>query len=143
MTFRFRLDPVLEQRRRIERERAGVRERAFAAQVVAERARDEILARRDATREQVVREHAEMDVRKLRALHAYLDYLDCAARAAQRRVDACAEETERARVALAGAARDRQVLQTLKDRRREAHLFAAALADQRELDDQNARMINA
>jgi flagellar export protein FliJ len=38
------------------------------------------------------------------------------------------------------AARDRKVLETLKDRRREAYQLEAAQAEQRELDDQNARL---
>ena len=43
---------------------------------------------------------------------------------------------------LVEAARDRKVLETLKERRREAFQLDAALADQRELDDQNARLFD-
>lgn len=142
MKFRFRLDPVLGHRERIERERAGLHARALADQLAAERTRDEMIERRDAMREQVVREHAEMDVQRLRAMYAHLDYLDRTIVAVQQRVDACADETERARIALVGAAKDRKVLETLKDRRREAFVLEAAHADQRELDDQNARLFD-
>lgn len=142
MKFHFRLDPVLGHRERIERERAGIHARAFADQLEAERARDELIDRRDATRAQVVREHAEMDVQRLRAMYVHLDYLDRSIVAAQQRVDACADETERARIALVDAAKDRKVLETLKDRRREAFVREAGLADAREVDDQNARLFD-
>ena len=139
MRFRFRLDPVLEHRERIEKERAGDHARAHADLLAAERARDEMIARRDAMREAVVREHAAMDVQRLRATYAHLDYLDRAIAASQQRVDACADEAERARLRLVDAAKDRKVLETLKDQRHTTFQLEAALADQRELDDQNAR----
>jgi flagellar FliJ protein len=142
MRFRFRLDPVLGHRERVERERAGEHARAVADQLAAERSRDEMIQRRDAMREQVVREHAAMDVQRLRAIYAHLDYLDRAIVAAQQRVDACADETERARTRLVDAAKDRKVLETLKDRRRASFDLDAAHADQRELDDQNARLFD-
>ena len=142
MTFRFRLDPVLGHREQVERERAELHARAFADQAAAERTRDDLLDRRHAMRAQLVREHGEMGVQRLRAMYAHLDYLDRGIVAAQQRVDACADETERARVALVAAARDRQVLETLKERRREAHALDAGLADQREVDDQNARLFD-
>lgn len=142
MKFRFRLDPVLGHRERLERERAGVHGRALADQLAAKLMRDEMIERRDAMREQLVREHAEMDVQRLRSMYAHLDYLDRTIVAVQQRVDACADETERARIALVGAAKDRKMLEALKDRRREAFALEAAHAEQRELDDQNARLFD-
>jgi flagellar protein FliJ len=138
--FRFRLEPVLDHRERIERERAAEHARKLAEQLEAQRVLDELIARRDATRAKLTREHTTIDATMLRAAYAHLEYLDRAIIATQRRVDACADETERARLDLVGAAKDRKVLETLKDRRREAFELDAALADQREMDDLNARL---
>jgi flagellar protein FliJ len=139
MRFAFRLDPVLEQRERVERERAADHARALADQLSAQRMHDEILEKRDMLRQRLVREHAHFDAETLRATYTHLDYLDRALVASQQRVDACIAHTERARVRLVEAAKERKVLETLKERRREAFRLDAALADQRELDDQNAR----
>jgi flagellar FliJ protein len=138
-TFRFRLDPVLDHRSRIERERAGEHARALADQLGAERLRDALIAKRETLRERLVREHASFDVDTLRATYTHLDYLDRALVPAHQRVAQCTAATERARLRLLDAAKDRKVLETLKERRREAFELDAAQADQRELDDQNAR----
>jgi flagellar export protein FliJ len=139
MPFRFRLDPVLGHRERLERERAGDHARMLAIQLAAEQARDELIARRDGARDRLVREHARLDVIELRATYVHLDYLDRAIVGAHQRVAAAAIDTEQARQRLVGAARDRQVLATLKDRRREAFDLEASRVEQRELDDLNAR----
>ncbi|MDB5071188.1 MAG: hypothetical protein JWM87_2299 [Candidatus Eremiobacteraeota bacterium] len=138
--FSFRLDPVLGHRERIERERAADHARALADQLSAQRMHDEIVEKRDVLRQRLVSEHAHFDAETLRATYTHLDYLDRALVASQQRVDARIAQTERARLQLVGAAKDRKVLETLKDRRREAYQLDAALADQRELDDQNARL---
>jgi flagellar protein FliJ len=137
--FRFRLDPVLGHRERIEQERAGEHARALADQLAAQRVFDDLATKRDELRARLVREHARFDAESLRSTYLHLDYLDRALVAARQRVDACIAETERARRRLIEAAKDRKVLETLKERRREAFQLDAALADQRELDDQNAR----
>ncbi len=138
--FRFRLEPVLDHRERIERERAGEHARKLAEQLEAQRVLEDLIARRDATRSKLTREHTTIDATMLRAAYTHLEYLDRAIVATEQRVDACADETERARLDLVGAAKDRKVLETLKDRRREAFELDAALADQREMDDLNARL---
>jgi flagellar FliJ protein len=140
--FRFRLDPVLGQRERVEQERAGDHARALAQQLAAQRMYDDVVERRDGLRMRLMREHAHFDAETLRSSYTHLDYLDRAILAAAQRVDACMAETELARVRLVEAARDRKVLETLKERRREAFQLDAALADQRELDDQNARLFD-
>jgi flagellar export protein FliJ len=137
--FRFRLDPVLAQRQRVERERASEHARLLAAQLAAQAAHDDLLTRRETTRA-MVSGRAALDADTLRVTYAHLGYLDRAIRAAEQRVDACAAETARSQARLIVAARDRKVLETLKDRRREAYLLETALAEQRELDDQNARL---
>jgi flagellar export protein FliJ len=137
--FTFRLDPVLEHRERVERERAADHARALADQLAAQRLLDELAEKRDELRARLVSEHAQFDVETLRSTYTHLDYLDRAIVASQQRVDACAAQTERARQRLVDAAKDRKVLETLKEQRREAFQLDVALADQRETDDQNAR----
>jgi flagellar FliJ protein len=140
--FRFRLDPVLMHRERVEHQKAAEHGRALADQLAAEQMRDRLLSNRDELRERLVREHAAFDAETLRATYTHLDYLDRAIVAAGQRVDACAAVTERARARLVDAAKDRKVLDTLKERRREAFDLESSLADQRELDDQNARLFD-
>ena len=140
MKFRFRLDPVLTQRERVEAERAADHGRALTELLAAERMRDHLLTNRDELRERLVREHADFDAETLRSTYTHLDYLDRAIVTAGVRVAACAAETERARARLVDAAKDRKVLDTLKERRRETFDLESALAEQRELDDQNARV---
>jgi len=137
--FRFRLDPVLDQRGRVERERAADHARALHEQLAAQKLLDDLLGKREELRTRLVREHASFDIDTLRATYTHLDYLDRALVPARQRVDACIAATERARQRLVEAAKDRKVLETLKERRREAFDLDVALADQRELDDQNAR----
>ncbi|HEY0395505.1 MAG TPA: flagellar export protein FliJ [Candidatus Elarobacter sp.] len=139
MKFTFRLDPVLGHRERVERERAADHARALADQLAAQRVLEDLATKRDALRARLMSEHARFDAERLRSTYTHLDYLDRAMVAAQQRVDACVAETERARQRLVDAAKDRKVLETLKEQRREAFQLDAALADQRELDDQNAR----
>lgn len=137
--FRFTLTPVLELRERVERERAADHAMALAEQLTAERRRDELCERRDALRDDLVREHGGLDVTTLRATYAHLDYLDRGIIEADAEIVTRRAATEGARLALVAAAKDRKVLETLRDRRREAHDAEVALADQRDLDDLNAR----
>jgi flagellar export protein FliJ len=138
--FRFRLDPVLDHRARTERERAAEHARKVADLRDAERMRDDLVCRRDTLRRDISERHNELGLDRLRATYAHLDYLDRALRAADERVVACAAETARSQARLVEAARERQVLETLKDRRREAFELEAALVQQREVDDLNARL---
>ncbi len=138
--FAFRLDPVLGHRERVEQEKAGEHAQALSDQRAAERRRDDFISRRDAMRAQLSRDHAALDGETLRATYVHLDYLDRTIAAAQQRVEACVAEAERARLRLVDAAKDRKVLETLKQRRREAFELDASIADQRELDDLNARL---
>ncbi|HTW82551.1 MAG TPA: flagellar export protein FliJ [Candidatus Sulfotelmatobacter sp.] len=140
MRFRFRLDPVLQHRERVERERAGDHARMLAAQLAAEAARDDLIGRRDGARDRLIREHATLDVVELRATYVHLDYLDRAIVGAQQKVATAKVDTEQARLKLVDAARDRQVLDTLKERRREAFALEENRVEQRELDDLNARL---
>lgn len=137
--FRFRLDPVLGVRERAERERAGEHARKLAAQLQEEQRRDDLITRRDALRDQLMRDHNRWDADTLRMTYAHLAYLDRVIVEAYDRVAAAALETDAARERLVAAAKERKVLETLKERRKEAFMLEAALVEQRELDDQNAR----
>jgi flagellar FliJ protein len=137
--FHFRLDPVLEQRERVEEQRKRLfseKERAFAAAIVE---RDRLHAEREGYRTALRRDHAAFDVDRLRATYAYLDALDRRIGEQVRRCEAARAEVDTARAALIAASRDRKVLETLKQQRRDAHAAQAAQAEQREFDDQNAR----
>jgi flagellar export protein FliJ len=138
--FAFNLEPALGHRERLERERAGDHARALADRLAAQRALDDILEKRNALRGRLLEEHARFDAETLRSTYTHLDYLDRAIIPARQRLEACTAHAERARARLVDAAKDRKVLETLKERRREAFQLDAALADQRELDDQNARL---
>jgi flagellar export protein FliJ len=137
--FRFRLQPVLEARERIQDERRrelALKQRDFVeAQGVLTGLNDD----RDARRAALTRDHRSFDVDALRATYAHLAYLDRAIEDQAVRVAACNDEVERAQAALLAANTDRKVLETLRTRRLEAFKADAALADQREVDDQNAR----
>ncbi len=133
---------MLGHRERIEQERAGEHARALSEQLLAQRLLDDLLEKRDALRERLVREHVHFDAETLRSSYTHLDYLDRAIVAARQRVDACIAETNRARVRLVEAAKERKVLETLKQRRHDAFKLDVALADQRDLDDQNARLFD-
>ncbi|GAC1404094.1 MAG: hypothetical protein NVSMB64_06800 [Candidatus Velthaea sp.] len=139
MKFKFRLDPVLDLRERVENEK----QRVFALKqrdlMEAEAVRDAFDASRDAQRSLLRNGHKLLDVDTLRATYAHLEYLDRAIEAQDERIAACAAEVQRALAALTDASKDRKVLETLKVRRREAFDATVAQADQRESDDQNAR----
>jgi flagellar export protein FliJ len=137
--FRFRLEPVLDHRERIESEKQRVFATKLRDLVEAEAERDRTIVQRDEQREILRRDHRSLDVETLRATYVHLAYLDRAILSHQERVDACRAEADRAHAALIGAAKDRKVLETLKVHRREAHDAQAALVEQRELDDANAR----
>jgi flagellar FliJ protein len=139
-TFRFRLDPVLGHRERAEHEAAGVHAKMLADQLIAERLRDELANRRDRMRDELIARHAAFDGDHLRATYAHLGCLDRAIRASEERVGACVAETARAHAKLVEAARERKVLETLKARRRETYQLERSQAEQRELDDLNARL---
>lgn len=139
MTFRFRLDPVLAHRRRQEDERQREYSLAERALREAEHARAALIEAREAGRERLQRDHGSLDVDELRASYAHLAYLDRAIEAAHEQVTIAAQQADRARAALLVATKEKKVLEALKTRRRAAFDTEAALAAQRELDDQNAR----
>lgn len=137
--FRFQLDPVLGHRERIESERQRECAAAQRAVAEAEAMRDGLAADRDAYRETLRRDHRSFDAELLRATYAHLAYLDRAIEDAEAQVAACRAEAQRRLAVLIAAAKDKKVLETLKIRRREAFDAESASAEQRTLDDMNAR----
>jgi flagellar export protein FliJ len=137
--FRFRLQPVLDVRTRVQDERArelALKQRDHSE---AEAAHAALEAEREAQRAALSENHRAFDVDALRATYAHLAYLDRAIDDAAVRVAACADEVERAQRQLLAATTDRKILETLRTQRHEAFTSDAALVEQRETDDQNAR----
>ncbi|BDE06034.1 hypothetical protein WPS_13100 [Vulcanimicrobium alpinum] len=135
--FRFFLDPVLRHRERIERVRAAEHAHKVADQRESQRVLDCLTASREAARTALLGGQGKLEAISLRATYTYLDYLDRVIVAARQRLDACAAGTDASRHHLGAAVRARKALETLKERRREAHDLEAALAEQRDLDEFN------
>ena len=137
--FTFRLDPVLDHRQRLEDEQQVVLAAAVAAQLAAEMQRDDYIARRADMRERLLAHHADMDSIELRATYAHCDFLDRSIVAQQRVVDECRAKADEERAVLILKTKDKKILSTLKDRRRETFESEAAATDQRENDEINSR----
>jgi flagellar export protein FliJ len=137
--FTFRLDPVLDHRQRLEDEQQVVLAAAVAAQLAAEMQRDDYIARRADMRERLLQHHNEMDTIELRATYAHCDFLDRSIVAQQRVVDECRAKSDEERAVLILKTKDKKILSTLKDRRRETFESEAAATDQRENDEINSR----
>jgi flagellar protein FliJ len=127
--FEFRLEPLLESRKRIEEEKR----RSFAACL---RALDECA--REAGRLDVLRAGCR-DAADLRLRDAYLRRLDGRSEALEARHCALAAELDRTQEELAAASRERRLIEKLKERRRRAFDAQEARRDALELDDANAR----
>jgi flagellar FliJ protein len=137
--FRFGLQPVLEHRERIENERQhvlAVAQREFAE---AESERERLLRELAACSDDVRSRHRELDGPALQNAYAYAHALSARLEVLHARVETCAALVARAQRDVIAASRDRQVLETLKTRRRDAHNAELDLATARELDDANAR----
>jgi flagellar FliJ protein len=137
--FRFKLQPVLDVRERIQDERQRelalkLRDLVEAEAVLAALHRD-----REARRDALTRDHRTFGVDELRTAYAHLAYLDRSIEDQSVRVAACNDEVTHAQAKLLSASTDRKVLETLRTRRHEAFRADAALIEQREVDDQNAR----
>lgn len=137
--FAFSLEPVLEQRKRIEEEKQQIvahrRLAADEAESELKRLNDEFRTSSDALREN----HRGLDAETLRLHYAHLQFLD---RTIVSQIQIVAERRvalERARADLLAAAKERKVVEKLKERRREAHVAQEARIEQNELDDGNAR----
>jgi flagellar FliJ protein len=137
--FKFSLQPVLDQRERIEEQKQ---------QVVAQRQRSLDDAERDLARlnaefrqhSDIIRSnHRGLDAESLRMHYAHIQYLDRVILAQIRVVAERRVMLDRARNDLLRASRERKVVEKLKERRREAFVSEEMRIEQNELDDANAR----
>lgn len=137
--FVFQLDPVLDYRQRLEDEQQIALAAAVSAQRSAEAQRDDYIARRNAMRDRLVKYHRDMNSIELRATYAHCDFLDRAIVEAQRVVDKLRKKTDEERAKLIVKTKDKKIIATLKDRRREQFDADIAAYDQRESDEINSR----
>ncbi len=137
--FSFRLDPVLAHRRRLEEEQQLVFAAAMQRVYDAEWLRNDYAARRDAMRGRIQHEHATMSVDELRAAYAHCEYLDRAIATQDRVVSEARRLADGERSALLEKSKDTKILETLRERRRNAFDLEAASIEQREMDEINAR----
>jgi flagellar FliJ protein len=137
--FRFTLEPVLEQRRRIEDEK----QRDFAARTRELRDAESLLerlhAQYQAAAERLRDGHRSLSTEDLRLHYAHLEYLDRAITAQRAVVAERRGAVERARAALVEASKERKVIEKLKERKHEQYVAEARHLEQAELDDANAR----
>lgn len=124
--FHFRLQPLLDGRRRAE-------EQKLHRYAVRKRERDDALSARD----RLVSALARRAVRSSEA--GWLASLDAGVAAQQRRAADAQAALENARGELAAAARERSVLEKLRERRLRAHADEEARREELEIEEANAR----
>lgn len=137
--FKFSLQPVLEQRKRVEEEKQQIvaqrqRELDFS-ETELKRLNDEFRAGSESLRTS----HRSFDGESLRLHYAHLQFLDRAITAQIRVVAERRVAVDRARMDLLAASKERKVVEKLKERRREAFVAEELRVEQNELDDGNAR----
>ncbi|HXP93520.1 MAG TPA: flagellar export protein FliJ [Candidatus Binatia bacterium] len=137
--FRFRLQTVLDHRDRIERDKKRLLALAQRALNEAEKRLAEMRADYERTGEELRVKHAELDAMELYNYYAHMDYVLRGIREVEVQVTALALEVEHAKVALLMARRDKKILETLKERRRETFENEQAATEQKLIDDLNSR----
>jgi flagellar FliJ protein len=130
---------VLEYRERIEDEKQQI----LAERLLELRALEDELARLNAEFKRYSTalrdDHAALSSEELRWHYAHLEYLDRCMTMQHGLIRQCRTAVERARAELAGASKDRKVIEKLKDRRYEEHRALQASIEQKDLDDSNNR----
>jgi flagellar FliJ protein len=137
--FRFALQPVLEQRERVEEDRKAAlaaRQRDLAA---AELELDGFNQRFRTHSEMLRGEHRKLTAEDLRLHYAHVAFLDRAIDAQLGVVATRRAEVDRARALVLEASKERKAVEKLKDRRRDAHAEEERRVEQNDLDDANAR----
>lgn len=137
--FRFALQPVLDQRERIEDEKQQVVAQKRRALDEAEAELKRLNAEFRENTESLRRRHKSLTGDELRLIYAHLQFID---RCTVQQIHVVAERRvalDRARVDLLAASKERKVVEKLKERRKTAHDTEAARVEQNELDDGNAR----
>ena len=137
--FKFSLQPVLEQRKRVEEEKQQVvalRQRELdRSEAELKRLNDDFRSSSDSLRSN----HRALDGESLRLHYAHLQFLDRAITAQIRIVAERRVVLDRARTDLIEATKERKVVEKLKERRHEAFVAEELRIEQNELDDGNAR----
>jgi flagellar FliJ protein len=137
--FKFSLEPVLDQRERIEDEKQQI----FAARQRELLEAEQELARlngdfkRFSTR--LRDDHASLATEELRWHYAHLEYLDRCITMQHAVISQRRTAVERARIDLVEASKERKVMEKLKDKRLQEHRAREASFEQKELDDANNR----
>ncbi|MEO9169925.1 MAG: flagellar export protein FliJ [Candidatus Baltobacteraceae bacterium] len=137
--FKFSLQAVLEQRKRVEEQHQGVvaeRQRALGE---SERELEHLNGSFARSSQNLRSDHRTLDGEGLRLHYAHLQFLNRAITAqihvvAERRV-----ALDRARLELLAASKERKVVEKLKERRHETFVQEETRIEQNELDDGNAR----
>lgn len=137
--FAFRLEPVLGHRQRLEDEQQLVFAAALAELREAEAVREGHIAKRREMHERLRRHHREMDVVELRASYAHCDFLERSIVAQEDVITEKRVAVDRERIELVAKSKDKKVLETLKQRRRETFEAEASAVEQQEGDEINAR----
>ena len=137
MPFNFNLQPLLDLRERTEEERkrdylGGLNEQRRTLSLLRA-AQAEFGASLQKMRGNLVRS----DPRAMEDAFAEVTYLRELVQIAQRHVDAADAEVHRLRQVLLEATKDKNVLEKLKQRRREKYLEARRLIEEQEIDDTN------
>lgn len=137
--FIFTLQPVLDQRQRVEEEKQQIVAQRRRSLDEAEAELQRLNADFRAHSERLRDAHRDLTADELRLHYAHLSFLD---RTIVAQIQIVAERRvalDRARADLLAASKERKVVEKLKDRRREAHVAEAARLEQNALDDSNAR----
>ncbi len=137
--FRFRLQPVMEHRQRIEDEKKQVVALRLRAHVEACAELDRLDEAFRAGSLAIREGHAALDAEALRLHYSHLQFLDRSIDAQIKLVAERLAALNRARAELLTAQRARKVVERLRERRAEAHRAEEFAIEQRELDDANAR----
>lgn len=135
MTFRFRLQRVLELREQAEQARARDAAAAHEAADAARREADAIATLRAAQRAALDAAARGATVGELQHLAYVVDELDGRLDAAAEQVAGADARRDTADAALRDAARDRRVLDRLRDRHVERHHAALVLEDRTTMDE--------
>ena len=137
--FKFRLQPVLAWRERIEQQKQTVMAAALRALAHAQDRLNALETSFTSEADALRRGHKKLNVDALRHHYAHLEYLTREIKDQHVRVSACEAEVEQARHILVAASRDRKVIDRLKVRKREVYDATLAAEEQKEADDGNAR----
>jgi flagellar FliJ protein len=137
--FRFALEPVLDQRRRIEEAKQQTLAQRMQEVHAAEEALRGLNGRYKEHSTALRERHQGMATEDLRLHYAHLEYLDRAITTQHAVLGQRKAAAERARLELVEASKERQVIEKLKERKHAEFVANAGRLEQNELDDSNAR----